>query len=129
MEASRALQGEPSGLWQYSETSCWVRVIRRKLHDIQHNIMIIIRNYNIVNTTCTYYYFIIIVIIYYNIVVIPLNCHPSRDVALQRESARRADFHEYELDKYVTSRTIHTSYVLSSNRDTASVIIIYYILL
>lgn len=36
MEASRSL-GEPSGLWQYSETSCWVRETR-------HNYILLYRH-------------------------------------------------------------------------------------
>lgn len=39
MEASRALRGEPSGLWQYSETSCWMRETRRDNYILKYTII------------------------------------------------------------------------------------------
>jgi len=86
MEASRALQGEPSGLWQYSETSCWVRVPRRKLH-IQ---CIIIQHNNIMYTyycDCyNYYYYCLLPL---KSLLLYRDCHPV--VSLQS----RTDFYMY----------------------------------
>lgn len=87
MEASRALHGEPSGLWQYSETSCWVRVIRRQLHNnnIQRTIIIIII------LLYTYYLLLLkLLLSLYNDIMLSY-----RVIVIQRCgcATRRADFH------------------------------------
>jgi len=123
MEASRALHGEPSGLWQYSETSCWVRVPRRKLNIqrimIQHNDDNIMYDYYCDCYDYYYYYLLLLPLkplLYYTTIVIQRPCGSA-------ESSRPLRIHASSTN---TSRHVQTRVISVRIETQQSLYITYY---